>query len=204
MRNLVYVPLEVGKEPSLTTSVRSSLRWKFLWHPQAAQVREAPPLLSSPDGMNSRQPSTAYPPTLAAWFFWHSPYLTLVTVKDEFEEHRELSSFFITTWRFFMSIDSFLVIVISEFRCKIKQSKQKEREKFFLFFLSPFPLWERERERKNQRMWACWVARIFVHENPNPRGHTYTPSKPWFIFPFKIYFKSFTQGYYLQRQIPSN
>ncbi|CAA7389102.1 unnamed protein product [Spirodela intermedia] len=53
----------------------TSLRWKLRWQLQAAHWRAAA-VPSSPAGMNSRQPSTAWPPMLAAWFFLHSAYLT--------------------------------------------------------------------------------------------------------------------------------
>jgi hypothetical protein len=56
-----------------TTTTR---RWKLRWHPHAAH-RSAPPVPSSPSARNSRHPSTAWPPILAAWFRLHSPYLTL-------------------------------------------------------------------------------------------------------------------------------
>nr|GMD01111.1 hypothetical protein Iba_chr05fCG4310 [Ipomoea batatas] len=90
-------------ETSLRTSVSTSLLWKLRWQPQAAHVRAAAPLPSSPLGMNSRQPSTAYPPTLAAWFFWHSPYLIELTANDEFAELCEDCSLFTTTLCLFIS-----------------------------------------------------------------------------------------------------
>ena len=100
---IYYAPLdEEGEEhESQTTSVVStSLLWKFLWQPQAAQVSAAV-VPSSPLAMNSLQPSTAYPPTPAAWFFWHSPYLTLRTAAaDELLEAS--SDLLTTTCRFLM------------------------------------------------------------------------------------------------------
>lgn len=63
------------EEESQTGSVSTSRLWKLRWQLQAAQTRAAL-VPSSPDAMNSRQPSTAYPPMLAAWFFLHSLYLT--------------------------------------------------------------------------------------------------------------------------------
>lgn len=90
--------LQEGDELSETTSLSTSLRWKFRWQPQAAQLRAAA-VPSAPPAMNSRQPSTAYPPILAAWFFWHSAYLTvriiwLLELLDP--------SFLITTCLFFI------------------------------------------------------------------------------------------------------
>lgn len=55
-------------------SYSCTLWWKFRWQPHAAQ-RNAVVVPSSPSAMNSLQPSTAYPPMLAAWFFLHSAYL---------------------------------------------------------------------------------------------------------------------------------
>ena len=58
-----------------------SLRWKFLWHLQAAHSR-ASTVPSSPPAMNSPQPSVACPPRLAAWFLRHSRYLQLVAAVE--------------------------------------------------------------------------------------------------------------------------
>lgn len=49
-----------------------SRRWKFLWQPQAAHLREVGSVgVAVGDGMNSPQPSRAWPPKLAAWFLRH-------------------------------------------------------------------------------------------------------------------------------------
>lgn len=88
----LYQRPELGGEYSQTTSVCTSLLWKFLWQPQAAHVRASPVL-----AINSLQPSTAYPPILAAWFFWHSPYLIFLITEDEV-----LAILFNTTCLFFM------------------------------------------------------------------------------------------------------
>lgn len=92
-----------GGEYSQTTSVSTSLLWKFLWHPQAAQMR-ASLVPSSPLAMNSLQPSTAYPPMLAAWFFWHSAYRTLLIADDDVVEILVDPSLFTTTCLFFMTL----------------------------------------------------------------------------------------------------
>lgn len=53
-----------------------SRRWKLRWHPQAAHFSEmGSPAVADGDGMNSPQPSTAWPPIFAAWFFKHSLYV---------------------------------------------------------------------------------------------------------------------------------
>jgi hypothetical protein len=91
-------------EFSQTTSVSTSLLWKFLWQPQAAHI-SAPFVPSSPLAMNSLHPSTAYPPIFAAWFFWHSAYRTVLTTEDDVVLLDELlpeQSFFTTTCRFFI------------------------------------------------------------------------------------------------------
>ena len=49
--------------------VVGSRRWKFLWQPQAEHLNEFG------SGMNSPQPSTAWPPMPAAWFLRHSLYV---------------------------------------------------------------------------------------------------------------------------------
>lgn len=98
-----YRLLELGGgEYSQTTSVSTSLLWKFRWHPQAAQVR-ASLVPSSPLAMNSLQPSTAYPPILAAWFFWHSAYRTLLIADDDVVQILVDPSLFTTTCLFFMT-----------------------------------------------------------------------------------------------------
>lgn len=68
---------------SQPTSYSCTRRWKLRWQPQAAHMR-ASSVPSSPSGMNSLHPSTAWPPVRAAWFFWHSPYVTtLILVQAE-------------------------------------------------------------------------------------------------------------------------
>lgn len=54
-----------------------SRRWKLRWQPQAAHVSEVGSVaVEEGDGMNSPQPSTAWPPIAAAWFFMQSLYAT--------------------------------------------------------------------------------------------------------------------------------
>lgn len=103
MKKGIHQGLEVGGEYSQTTSVSTSLLWKFRWQPQAAHV-SAPFVPSSPLAMNSLHPSTAYPPMFAAWFFWHSAYRTVLTTEDDVLDDELLpeQSFFTTTWRFFI------------------------------------------------------------------------------------------------------
>lgn len=56
-----------------------SRRWKFRWQPQAAHFRDLGSVgVQVEDGMNSPQPSKAWPPMLAAWFLRHSLYATTV------------------------------------------------------------------------------------------------------------------------------
>ena len=50
-----------------------SRRWKLRWQPHAAHFRErGSEGTVEEDGMNSPQPSRAWPPMLAAWFLRHS------------------------------------------------------------------------------------------------------------------------------------
>ena len=50
-----------------------SRRWKLRWQPQAAQFREVGSEgVAVSKGINSPQPSRAWPPTVAAWFLRHS------------------------------------------------------------------------------------------------------------------------------------
>lgn len=82
--------------------VSTTRLWKLRWQPQAAQVSEASaPSSSWFTAMNSRHPSTAYPPTLAAWFLWHSPYLTrTLNVFDELVESIDTDGALIENWVF--------------------------------------------------------------------------------------------------------
>lgn len=51
----------------------ASRRWKLRWQPHAAHFSEAGSAGSEMGlGKNSPQPSSAWPPMLAAWFFRHS------------------------------------------------------------------------------------------------------------------------------------
>lgn len=60
-------------------SLMGSRRWKFRWQPQAAHLRDLGSVgVQVGEGMNSPQPSKAWPPMLAAWFFRHSLYTTTV------------------------------------------------------------------------------------------------------------------------------
>ena len=63
------IQAEVVEEQSMSAS--TSRLWKLRWHPQAAHMSAAA-VPSAPDAMNSRHPSTAYPPMAAAWLRWHS------------------------------------------------------------------------------------------------------------------------------------
>nr|CAB3453377.1 unnamed protein product [Digitaria exilis] len=59
-----------GGEPS------TARRWKLRWHPHAAHLSDVGSAgLAAGEGMNSPQPSTAWPPRLAAWFLRHSRYI---------------------------------------------------------------------------------------------------------------------------------
>lgn len=94
--------MDVRDEDSLVSSLSSSITWKFLWQPQAAHL-SAPLVPSSPLAMNSLHPSKANPPMLAAWFFWHSPYLTPLLIEEEPPLLLWGSSpFFDACWCFFM------------------------------------------------------------------------------------------------------
>jgi hypothetical protein len=67
---LVIIQPEVVVEEQ-SKSASTSRLWKLRWHPQAAHISAAA-VPSAPDAMNSRHPSTAYPPMAAAWLRWHS------------------------------------------------------------------------------------------------------------------------------------
>lgn len=51
--------------------------WKFLWQPHASQMK-ASLVPWSPFGVNSPQPSTAWPPVKMAWFRQHSLYSAII------------------------------------------------------------------------------------------------------------------------------
>jgi hypothetical protein len=70
-------PEVVVEEQSQSAS--TSRRWKLRWQLQAAHM-SASAVTSAPNAMNSRHPSTAYPPMLAAWLRWHSMYCTTTLV----------------------------------------------------------------------------------------------------------------------------
>jgi hypothetical protein len=70
-------PEVVVEEQSQSAS--TSCRWKLRWQLQAAHM-SASTVPSAPSAMNSRHPSTAYPPMLAAWLRWHSMYCTTFVV----------------------------------------------------------------------------------------------------------------------------
>lgn len=117
---------------------------------------------SWPLAMNSLQPSTAYPPTPTAWFFWHSPYQTLLlTVYDEFDLLD--TSFLLNTTclclilqnpnSFFLYLLLFQTLSIvystdlreSEARCRdIRREEERERDMdepfFWVFFLPTLTL----------------------------------------------------------------
>ncbi|KAM0936797.1 hypothetical protein DsansV1_C26g0192411 [Dioscorea sansibarensis] len=43
--------------------------------------------------MNSLHPSTAYPPTFAAWFFWHSAYRALLLLAHSLSDPMLIEKF---------------------------------------------------------------------------------------------------------------
>lgn len=149
--------MEFGGEYSKTTSASTSLLWKFLWQPQAAQFR-ASSVPSSPLAMNSRHPSTANPPSFAAWFFWHSAYRTSdPELADQwwFRRPLEPSDFFTTTSLFFMVWESPKALnppIFAEFGGFVQIHKGKKGESFLSFFFlgnsgnenwyNPNPKWE--------------------------------------------------------------
>lgn len=50
-----------------------SRRWKLRWQPHAAHFSEVGSVgMAVGEGMNSPQPSRAWPPKVAAWFLRHS------------------------------------------------------------------------------------------------------------------------------------
>lgn len=166
-----YFPFEVGEEHSHTNSVSTSRRWKFRWQPQAAQV-SALLVPSSPLAMNSLHPSTAYPPTPAAWFFWHSPYLTLLTVKDELAELLDGSSLLSTTWRF---------LILQDPKSTLPSSPHPPRKQLQFSNSSRDPESEagieekeRNRERKMGEEGKWQTSSEFVPANPNPRMLIYS------------------------------
>ena len=130
--------MEFGGEYSKTTSASTSLLWKFLWQPQAAQFR-ASSVPSSPLAMNSRHPSTANPPSFAAWFFWHSAYRTSDPELDQwwFRRPLEPSDFLTTTSLFFMVLESPKALnppIFADFGGCSNLQREKKEKAFSLFF----------------------------------------------------------------------